>query len=447
MVSMIWFSARENARSRSHLERMARVCVFFLMAGSCVAGNLRTIDGVQPFSAEKPSAQAELPFELRDNLIVLKVRINASQPLSVALVTGIPQSMVSKERTEQLRLHKQGGSRKAKTTIGWDQRWLLRDVTFDLNGLKYAPPSVTSAGLPATDPPIDGALGGDLFERFVVEIDFTAKRVRLYEPRSYRYTGTGQVMPLFLRKGVPLVESGLPLPGAEPARGQFLINTGNPSTIRLYPKFIGSHQVLKAAQSVHGADAPSNTNQPPIRVGLLPQFAFGPYTLDNLHVMFSPPGPSAPAGTAGTIGTRILRCFNLVFDYPHHRLCLETNAAYAQIKTEGLRWNWSTSFLIFSDGEFSLNVCGARFVANQPPFTKFEVVRVRPGSAASQAGLREGDVLVTLNEQPVSTQSLAALMQTLGSDGKSCQMELVRGTERIVTTLKLNWLGLVESEQ
>jgi hypothetical protein len=237
------------------------------------------------------------------------------------------------------------------------------------------------------------------------------------------------------------------LPGAAPVLGQFLINTGNPSTIRLYPQFAGTHQGLKLALATPGAVEQLQTNQPPIRVGLLPQFAFGPYTLDNLHVMFSPPGPSAPTGTAGTIGTRILRCFNLVFDYPHRRLCLETNAAFARIKTEGLAWNWRTSFLIFSDGEFNLNLCGARLVASQPPFTRFEVVRVRPGSAAAQAGLREGDVLLTLNGLSVSVQSLAPLMQTLGEDGRTCPLELQRGEERIAMTLKLNWRGLVESEQ
>lgn len=431
------------------------VCALLASVYVCRSNEPRTAEMGPPGQSTAASAVAEVPFTLRDNLIILKARINGSTPLPVALVTGVPDSLVSKECAEQLRLPKRGGSWKARTVVGWDQRWSLRDVTFDLGGLHHSPRAVTAAGLPALDPPLAGALGGDLFERFVVEIDFGGKQLRFYDPKSYHYAGTGRTLPLRLRGGVPLIEAALPLscqPSIRgefleaPTRGEFLINTGNPSTMRLYPQFVGARPGRNGA-TIGTANLTADARPARASVAFVPQLSVGPYSIENLHVMFSPPAPTAPSGAAGTIGTRILRCFNLVIDYPHRQLCLETNATFARVKSQGLTWDWSTSFLIYADGGFDLNLCGARLEATQPPYDRFVVMRVRRGSAADQAGLREGDVLLTLDDHPVALQSLEALMQSLGQDGRDCPLEVQRGDQRWKTKLTLNWLGLVESEQ
>jgi hypothetical protein len=41
-------------------------------------------------------------------------------------------------------------------------------------------------------PKIDGVLGSEFFERFVVEIDYDKKRLIIYDPKTYHYHGKGR---------------------------------------------------------------------------------------------------------------------------------------------------------------------------------------------------------------------------------------------------------------
>jgi hypothetical protein len=45
---------------------------------------------------------------------------------------------------------------------------------------------------------VDGILGFDFFNRFVVEIDYEAQYLRLYNPEGYEYSGPGESIPISL---------------------------------------------------------------------------------------------------------------------------------------------------------------------------------------------------------------------------------------------------------
>jgi hypothetical protein len=416
------------------------------MVGGCGTTRPSGRESVALRSPAPTHLPAEIPFELRENFIVLQAGVNGSAPFSVALVSGVPVSMISKARAQQLHLPQHGGSWKAKTLAGWERRWSLNQVTFDLGGVKHAPASVTVAGLPVFDPPVDGVLGGDFFTGFVVEIDFVAKKLRLHHPKTYQYPGSGKGMPLRLVRGQPLVEAALPRPGQTPAPGEFIVNTGNPSMLRLYPRFTDAYQLWSWTRTLRGDQAKKTTNQNAVRLGYLPQFQFGSQTIDHPKVMFTLPSPNAPSAAVGTIGNEILSCYNLVFDYSRHRLFVQTNVNFAKATAEGFRWKWTVPFLSYSEGEFRLQLCGASLSCTGPPFTVFRVLRLRPGSAAAQAGLRKDDVLLAIDGQPLTAQVLQPLMKRFGTDGQTCRLDLQRGDERMNTTLKVDWFNLLEEE-
>jgi S1-C subfamily serine protease len=63
------------------------------------------------------------------------------------------------------------------------------------------------------------------------------------------------------------------------------------------------------------------------------------------------------------------------------------------------------------------------------------VISVAPGSPAARAGLREGDIIVALDQEPVS--SIDALHKLLTGDriGRQCSVTIIRRTERATLSL------------
>jgi hypothetical protein len=54
---------------------------------------------------------------------------------------------------------------------------------------------------------MEGVLGRPLFDRFVVDIDYAARRITFHEPREYRYQGGGEALSLQLADDVPVVDA------------------------------------------------------------------------------------------------------------------------------------------------------------------------------------------------------------------------------------------------
>src|SRR4051812_14483915 len=156
--------------------------------------------GLLLFLAVSEYAQRPIvvPFQSAGNLIILQARVNGSKPLDFILDTGASGTVISQNAAKSLGLKAesegsastQGGEIEAASIknarIGIGTAGELRNVTLAairLNGLE--------AGMGRR---VDGILGYDVFEKYVVEIDYVSKIVRLYEPRSYKYSGKGNII-------------------------------------------------------------------------------------------------------------------------------------------------------------------------------------------------------------------------------------------------------------
>ena len=63
------------------------------------------------------------------------------------------------------------------------------------------------------------------------------------------------------------------------------------------------------------------------------------------------------------------------------------------------------------------------------------VERVEPGSPAAAAGIAAGDIVESVDGQPLTAADLAALKKRAKLEGQALKLGLVRGTERSEVTL------------
>ena len=178
-----------------------------------------------------------IPLEIDNNLILLRVNVNGSQPLKFIFDTGAAISLISSKRAAELGLKSQGQF-DAAATGGRIQGATIEGVEFRVQGAKVS--KLTVASFPLPTPPgfdFDGIIGCDFIKQFVIEIDYLKRIMNLYDPRTYRYVGRGKSLPLILiGQNSPLVDAKILLAGRVPVRAKLEVdNTVNNYMIMWMP--------------------------------------------------------------------------------------------------------------------------------------------------------------------------------------------------------------------
>ena len=89
------------------------------------------------------------------------------------------------------------------------------------------------------------------------------------------------------------------------------------------------------------------------------------------------------------------------------------------------------------DAPIEWDTSGAVVMATDLDFQRFAVIGVMAGSAAADAGLAPGDVIVAVNGDAASAYSLPRLRELLKQDGVSVALEVERGAETRHVHLRL----------
>jgi len=92
---------------------------------------------------------------------------------------------------------------------------------------------------------VDGILRYEIFNRFVVEIDYISRIVTLHDPKSYKHSGSGQAIPLMIKDNRPFVRGKIMQVGTKAAEGNFEFDIGQVGAITLGESFTSEHELLK----------------------------------------------------------------------------------------------------------------------------------------------------------------------------------------------------------
>ena len=373
-------------------------------------------------AASKPPASrpvAQLPIELVGNEIFLQLRVNGSEPLWFGLDTGAGGSVINTTTAERLGL-KMEGSHQARGAGGQAPSSIVRGVRFDISDAWLEDITVQTIVLTSIENSMghkmDGILGSEFFRRYVVELDYERQLVNVYEPAGFDYKGRGQSLPLSFALNHPYVHAKIAMPGREPVEGKFVLDTGSNFPLILLDSFVKEKRLaesLTKTLKITGRGVGGEITMPVGRTGRL---TLGDYALENPVTSFPQSGWFALEGAAGNIGGAVLRHFIVTFDYTRSRMFLEPNRHFSE--------------------PFEYDMSGLQFVTDGPPFKTVTVLRVLSDSPAAEAGLRQGDEIVSIGGRPVAELKLATLREMLRQPDRSFALQVRRGTETVNAELK-----------
>jgi hypothetical protein len=376
----------------------------------------------------EPSIAREIPFELYHSRVFLQLRVNGSQPLWFVLDSGASVTVIDLERARSLGL-KLGaeieveglgaGEGKAKIASVKEISFSLANVTWPGRNV-YATPLNYLA--PYEGRAIDGILGYDFLSRYVVEVDYPHRTLSLYDPRGYIYAGRGTSIPFKLEGNWITVPVTIAVAGRAPIETTIQIDSGARGDLAFNRPFVEKHQLLTAVSKTFPGIRYGVGGEAPQLMCRIQSLQLGPFVIKNPITALSQAkkGATASSRGAGTISGNILRRFKVIFDYARKQMILEPSPD-------------------FSD-PFEYDMSGVILKASGRDFKTPTIYRVFPNSPAEQAGLLEGDVIVSINGRPAGELTLEEIEQIFKREDQECRLVIKRGTETRQLKLKLKRL-------
>jgi hypothetical protein len=354
---------------------------------------------------------ATIPFELYGNQIFVRLRVNNSGPFWFVVDSGAGGWIVDRAHAVRLALHlEQEAAQGTGAGSGTYDVSYVKNVTFSLSGFTISVPLIGVIDLSNNKSQIgreiEGLIGYDFFEKFIVEIDYEAKLIRLFDPKTYRYSGVGESIPITVDRDArnPFLTAEITVQGAAPQSRRLLIDTGSNDTVddSFVAKSTGPQREIISGVGL-GKEFKST-------VGIASRLKLGGMSFENVY---------AGAGGVPLVGGEILRRFTVIFDYAHERMILEPN----QHLKDAFPWNASgiVSLRLAESGKFLIN-------------------SVLQESPASEAGLREGDSIESidgLSSEHFTLQQVQSLFLRVGAEHR---LTVRRGSELLKIDIKFRQL-------
>ena len=378
-----------------------------------------------------PSAPP-IPFTMEANHIVFNASVNGRPPIGFLLDTGADQNVINSTRLEEFGLKTYA---RTTTTGGGNSAdyAYIAGATFTLPEVELRNQHVSAidqTGLErALGVKLGGILGYDFISRFVMEIDYQNHLITLHDPKSWKYSGTGELVPVVFDNGIPHAYGSIGVPTKPEIPAYFVVDFGAAETATLTSAFVKSNDLIRLAQTNGTVNRPAGLEnqffaQNNVR-GHLQRLTIGGLTLNNVPVNMSvnTKGAYASANFSGTVGETIYSRYHCYLDYPSYRVILEptseTEKPFPQRETYGLT-----------------------LLASSADLHTYTVASVRPGSPAEADGFQKGDLIFGEDGKKASQFTLRKLRESLSQAGEHHAIEVQRNGERRTINVEVRLVSI-----
>ena len=417
------------------------------------------------FQFDKGITKTKFHFKLINNLVFVPIKVNGIE-LNFLLDTGVSETILfSLEDKKEVRFF---NAEKIKLRGLGNQT--------DVEGLKSTNNFLEISGLKRRDHllyivldpkfnlsshigiPVNGIIGYQFFRDNLVQINYGKKRITVYKDNlknRERIDNKFIKIPLSIEKLKPYVQSKVILNDREiPVK--LLVDIGNSDAVWL---FENRHESIKVPpknfDDFLGKGFSGDIEGKRARIE---KFHMGDFDFSGVIAAF-PDSVSIKSVTMvpdrmGSVGGEIMKRFNVVFDYQQQQLYLKKNSNYSaafgynrsgvDVQHNGLQWVQETVPMetVSVGSSFSnSNSYGTRSNFKFKFILKsvYEIANVRKNSSAAKAGLREGDIILSINGFTTYRYSLQDINSFFKSDHeKWITLEVERESQILKFAFKLD---------
>jgi predicted aspartyl protease len=381
----------------------------------------------------KKQSFTKVPFEFHANLIVVKVLIDESDTLRFILDTGVSSTIITDARvansmnikyTRRVKISGAGEGEPLMANVSIGHSLRMGDVMADKQNIVVLDQDVLKLsefmGLP-----IHGIFGFDLFNSFVVSIDFENRNLFFSEPDKFKFKKSmGVKYPMVVTQSKPYTDAiALVSNDQKSVPVRLVIDTG------------AGHALLLNTDKNHEVNLPDKVIRANLgrglngeingHIGRVNKIRFGSVEMKNIlasfpdSLSFSMKFPTDIERRQGSIGCELLRRFVVTLNYADGYLALRP------IKSR-------------MKEAFEHDMSGMEVRAKGDKFNTYFIERIIPDSPAEEAGLEVNDEIIFMDSQNVKEMTISEIYKMLSKrEGKTIDMFIRRKGNLTLTTLKL----------
>jgi PDZ domain-containing protein/aspartyl protease len=403
------------------------------------------------FSAFPNKSKITIPFKLVNNLIIIPVSVNGVE-LNFLLDTGVEETILFSLDDKEVPLHdveklvlrglgNQEGVDGLKSknnllsigTLQYHNQEIFIVIDEQMN-------LASSLGVP-----INGIIGYHFFKDNLVKINYSRKKLIVY---SYNKVNLKKItkgytpLDITLERNKPYVLSSVTA-GSDVVSAKLLLDTGNSDAIWLFDK--QSDQITVPERNFD--DFLGRGFSGPIfgKKARITNFALNHFRFRNPVASFpdtiSLRNVKMVDNRMGSVGGEVLKRFQIIFDYRNSKFYLKKNSNFElpfHCNTSGIELHHAGSKLVQEENrdkgtsssvkiEFgtSEEIVNVRYRFELKPV--YEIASIRKGSLAETVGLKQGDVLLSINDSESYRYTLEEINELLKSeDGRKLLLEIQR---------------------
>jgi hypothetical protein len=396
------------------------LCIAKPSAATSVKGPEQTDAEKYGYFLEKNHKTAHIPFELHSNLILVYVKINDVDSLRFILDTGVSSIIITDPlvlRPDKLRLTRKvnlsgaGEGSSVSAHVAIDNRFSMGRLKANHQNIVVIEKDFLHLS-EYVGVPVHGIFGYDVFNNFVVTIDFAKKELVLQQNGSYKYkTRKGDKHPIVIEDAKPFTDAVTLFADGREKPIRVLIDTGAGHALLLNNTPTETYRLpekVLRAQLGRGLNGVINGN-----LGRVDRMRLGKFQLDNIVASFPDSlGFSAKMGKGvarqGNIGCELLRRFKVTMNYNEGYMVLKPVKSIMREK-------------------FEHDMSGMEIRADANNLHAYFINHVQEASPASMAGLAEGDQLLFIDERPATEMNVSEIYKLMQrGDGRNIDLVVKR---------------------
>lgn len=258
---------------------------------------------------------------------------------------------------------------------------------------------------------IDGIIGFSLLSRYIFNINYDSLRISIFTNGRMKYPRGGWLYEPILRT-LPVQTARIR--DAVTSNSRFLFDIGAGLCLMLNEDFIEDSNFLNKKRVLYSKEAEGVGGKIDMHLTVIKEIRLGPYRFRNIptFVFDDTFNLTSYPYLSGIIGNDILRRFNLILNYAKREFYFMPNTHYQ----DPFDYAYSGVELYYVDGEIVLGDVAVK-------------------SPAEAAGLKEGDVVIGINN--LLGQNLQQYKSVLQSAGQKIKMIISRDGQLMEFNFKI----------
>lgn len=330
-----------------------------------------------------------LPFEMYNNLIIIDVSINNSQPLSFILDSGVSDIIITElgfgdslelNYAREIKVTGLGKGEAIDAFYSVENDVEIAGIISSGQNIRVLMQDVFSLSK-RMGQKIHGLIGYSVFKNYIVEIRYAQRKIILYEQEAFSKPKNRKAftLPLEINQTKPYITAETNINGDSTIKVKLFIDTGASHTLWLAEDCENYICVPKNAVSKYlGAGLNGDITG---HMSVIKKFYLGNITFKTMITSFpdheSVQNLFQENNRNGSIGAEILRRFTIIFNYLDNEIIFIPNSSLKD--------------------ELAVNRAGFEIEMPIPGIPVYTVAFIEDKSPSANAGLQQGDQILSIN--------------------------------------------------